>query len=257
MAQSVSKYIWYDLMTPDLKAATVFYESVVGWKIEDAGMPDRSYSILNANGVMVGGLMQTPRGMEKMQVPPRWQGHIHAPDVDEYAKRVVAAGGAINREPADIPGIGRFAVASDPQGASFIIFKPNSTETPKPVAPNTAGHIGWRELHSTDAAAAWKFYEGLFGWTKVREIDMGQMGAYRVFATGAEDAGGMMNRMPDTPNSHWLYYFNVDSINAAIARVKKAKGKIVMGPHQVPTGHWIVQCTDPQGASFALISLTP
>jgi hypothetical protein len=128
---------------------------------------------------------------------------------------------------------------------------------PKPIAPDTPGHIGWRELHTTDATAALKFYEGLFGWTTSREIDMGTFGTYHVFATGGEDAGGMMNRMPDTPNSHWLYYFSVDSIDAAIARVKKARGKIVMGPHQVPTGHWIVQATDPTGASFALLSMTP
>jgi predicted enzyme related to lactoylglutathione lyase len=257
MTQHVSKYIWYDMMTPDVKSATAFYESVVGWKITDAGMPDRAYSILNAQDVMVGGLMQTPKGMEKMQVPPRWHGHIYVADVDVYAKRVVAAGGVIDREPSDIPGIGRFAVVSDPQGASFILFKPNSTDMPKPIAPDTAGHVGWRELHTTDAAAAWTFYEGLFGWSKSREFDMGQLGTYHVFATGAEDAGGMMNRMPDTPKSHWLYYFNVDSIDAAMARVKKAKGKIIMGPHQVPTGHWIVQAIDPTGATFALLSRTP
>lgn len=255
MTQAVSKHIWYDMMTPDPKGAGKFYAKVVGWKLEDARMPGMAYSILNANGVPVGGLMQTPKGEEGMQVPPRWHGHIHVPDVDEYARRARAAGGTINREPSDIPGIGRFAVISDPQGASVILFKPNSTEPQKQVPADTAGHIGWHELHSSDAASAWKFYQGLLGWTTSRELDMGQFGVYRVFATGGADAGGMMGKMPDTPRSHWLYYINVDTIDAAASRVEKAGGKVIMGPHQVPTGHWIVQCTDPQGAMFALLSL--
>jgi predicted enzyme related to lactoylglutathione lyase len=60
--------------------------------------------------------------------------------------------------------------------------------------------------------------------------------------------------MPDTPAPTWLYYFEVDAIDAATARATAAGGKIVVGPHQVPTGQWIVQCTDPQGAAFAMVS---
>jgi predicted enzyme related to lactoylglutathione lyase len=254
MAKSVCKHIWYDLMTPDLKAAEKFYGSVIGWKIADAGMPDMSYSVLSAGDTMVGGMMQAPKGQEGMQNPPRWHGHIYVPDVDGYAKQVKKAGGKIHREPADIPGIGRFAVVADPQGASFIMFKPDSTEQPKPVPANTPGHIGWHELHAADGKAAWKFYSDLFGWTKDRDMDMGELGVYRIFATGGEATGGMMTKMPDTPEPHWLYYFNVDAIDAAAARTVKAGGKVVMGPHEVPTSQWIVQCTDPQGAAFAMVS---
>lgn len=254
MAKPVSKHIWYDMMTPDLKAAEIFYAKVIGWNIADAGMPDVSYSIVSAGDVMVGGMMQTPKGDEGMQNPPRWHGHIYVPDVDVHAKRVAKAGGKIHREPADIPGIGRFAVVSDPQGASFIMFKPNSSEQPRPVTPDTPGHIGWHELHASDGMAAWKFYSKLFGWTKDRDLDMGRYGIYRIFATGGDATGAVMTKMPDTPTPHWLYYFNVDAIDTAAARATEGGGKITMGPHQVPTGQWIVQCTDPQGAAFAMVS---
>jgi predicted enzyme related to lactoylglutathione lyase len=55
----------------------------------------------------------------------------------------------------------------------------------------------------------------------------------------------------------WGFYFNVDSINAAIERIKSGGGTVVNGPHQVPGGQWIVQGVDPQGANFALVSFTP
>jgi uncharacterized protein len=254
MAKQVAKHVWYDLVTPDLKAAEKFYANVVGWKISDAGMPGMSYSILSAGDIMVGGMMQSSEGGDELDVWPHWNGHIYVADVDQYARLAVTAGGKVCREPSDIPGIGRFAVVADPQEATFIIFKPNSTEQPKQVPPNTAGHIGWHELHTSDGKAAWDFYSGLFGWTQDHELDMGQFGIYRIFATGGEAAGGMMTKMPDTPKPHWLYYFEVDAIDAAAARITKAGGKIVMGPHQVPTSQWIVQCTDPQGAAFAMVS---
>jgi len=63
-----------------------------------------------------------------------------------------------------------------------------------------------------------------------------------------------MTKMPEAPVPFWLYYFNVDALDAAVARVTKAGGKIAMEPHQVPTGQWIAQCFDPQGAMFGLLA---
>jgi hypothetical protein len=50
-------------------------------------------------------------------------------------------------------------------------------------------------------------------------------------ASGSElSRGGMMTKMPQTPAPFWLYYFNVDAITAAVARVKK---ELDLTPHQV------------------------
>jgi hypothetical protein len=60
-----------------------------------------------------------------------------------------------------------------------------------------------------------------------------------------------------SPGGHgpaWNFYFQVDSIEAAIERLKAAGGRVNVGPFQVPTGGWIVQGFDPQGASFCLLS---
>ena len=48
MASSNGNFVWYDLMSTDAKAAEAFYRGVVGWRMQDAGMPDRSYTILSA-----------------------------------------------------------------------------------------------------------------------------------------------------------------------------------------------------------------
>jgi len=56
------------------------------------------------------------------------------------------------------------------------------------------------------------------------------------------------------PVSHWGYYVRVDGAGAAIERLKAAGGTVVNGPMQVPTGEWVVQAQDPQGAHFGLNS---
>jgi uncharacterized protein len=253
MSTTQRKFVWYDLMTSDTKAAESFYRSVIGWDAKDSGMTDWSYTLLSIGPMMVGGLMPIPEDALAMGIRPHWSGYIAVDDVDATAERVKTAGGAIHRAPADIPGVGRFAVAADPHGAVFVLFKGNSDQAPEPAAPGTPGHIGWHELHAGDGPSAFAFYSGLFGWTKAEAMDMGAMGVYQTFATGGAPVGGMMTKMPQTPAPFWLYYFSVDTVEAAMARVKDAGGQIIHGPMEVPGGRWIAHGLDPQGAIFAML----
>ena len=248
------RFVWYDVMTTDTKAAETFYKAVIGWTAADSGMPGQSYTLLSAGATMVGGLMPIPEDARKVGVKPAWMGYIGVDDVDVFAKKVTKAGGAIHKGPDDIPGVGRFAVAADPHGAGFVLFTPQTDQQPTPVAPGTPGQIGWHELYAGDGESAWAFYAGLFGWTKDMAVDMGPMGTYQTYATGGAPVGGMMTKPPHVPAPGWLYYFNVDSIEAAIARVKANGGEVLHGPMQVPGGSWIAQCRDPQGAMFAMVS---
>jgi predicted enzyme related to lactoylglutathione lyase len=45
----------------------------------------------------------------------------------------------------------------------------------------------------------------------------------------------------------------VPSVSAAKATAEDKGATIYMGPHQVPTGDWIIVGADPQGAEFALV----
>jgi len=256
MSLTQGRFVWYDLVTTDVSAAASFYKEVIGWEAADSGLTDRTYLLLSSGPIMVGGLMPIPDEAKARGLQPAWMGYIGVDDVDLSAARITAAGGAIQRGPEDIPGVGRFAVVSDPQGASFVIIKGNLEDPPAPIAPGTPGHVGWRELHAGDLATAWPFYESLFGFTRAGEVDMGPMGLYQMFATGGEasPAGGMMTRTPETPAPFWLYYFNVEAVDAAVGRATKAGAKLLVEPHEVPGGQWIAQFLDPQGALFAVVA---
>jgi uncharacterized protein len=64
----------------------------------------------------------------------------------------------------------------------------------------------------------------------------------------------MMTKPPQIPSPMWLFYFNVEAIDAASARIGENGGQVLNGPMQVPGGSWIVQSMDPQGAMFALVA---
>jgi predicted enzyme related to lactoylglutathione lyase len=247
------QFCWYDLMTSDQPAAKAFYGAVLGWgSMEAGGTPP--YTLWTLDGDNVGGLMALPKEAADMGLPPSWMGYVAVDDCDAYAAKVVEAGGAIHRPPTDIPEVGRFAVVADPQGAVFILMRPLRDDSPARPGPEALGYVGWRELMAGDAPAVFDFYGKLFGWKKDQAFDMGPMGVYQLFATRADPVGGMMTSPPGAPwPPHWQYYFNVGDIDAAKARVEAGGGKVLMGPEQVPTGQWILQVTDPQGALFGLL----
>jgi predicted enzyme related to lactoylglutathione lyase len=252
MPSSNHNFVWYELLTTDTGAAESFYSGVFGWRVTDSGLTDRRYSILSAGEVPVGGLMALPRHLADAGGRPGWMGYVGVGSVDDHAARLRQSGGAIHRAPEDIPGVGRFAIVSDPQGANFALFQGPPGQQPPAVAPGTAGHVGWNELYAANWQEAFSFYTGLFGWTKDQAVDMGPMGVYQLFAAGGPAIGGMMNKPKESPRPAWLFYWNVEAIDAAAARVTDKGGKILNGPMQVPGGTWIVQCSDPQGALFAM-----
>ena len=252
MAVSNARFVWYELMTSDVAAAGKFYANVVGWGSRDAGMPD-PYTLMLVGDAQVAGLMGTPAELRAAGRPPAWSGYIAVDDVEATAAHVLEAGGKVLHPGTDIPGIGRFAVVADPQGASFMLFKPLRNDPPPMPPAGAPGTVGWHELMAGDGKAAFGFYSALFGWTKGEALDMGEMGVYQLFHIDGVPAGGMMTKPADMPAPAWGYYFNVDDIDAAAARVREQGGEVLMGPHQVPGGSWIVNGRDPQGGMFALL----
>lgn len=250
---SHGKFVWYELMTSDLQAAEAYYRNVIGWEMRDSGMTGMRYTIASNGEVPVAGLMELPQEARAAGAGPAWVGYVAVDDVDASAAQVQKAAGAVHRGPADIPGVGRFAIVSDPQRAMFALFKPAGEMQGDSPPPGTPGYGGWHELYADDREAAFDFYSKLFGWTKAEPFDMGPMGIYQIFAWRGQPIGGMMNKPPEVPMPAWMYYFNVDGIDAAKQRVGTGGGQVLNGPVEVPGGSWIVQCADPQGAMFALV----
>jgi predicted enzyme related to lactoylglutathione lyase len=253
------KFGWYELMTTDTAAAGKFYSSVIGWNTKEMGVPGMPYTIFNVGDSGVAGMLTVP-AEAAMGAGPSWIGYILVDDTDAYVAKITQAGGRLCKEPTDVPGMLRFAVVTDPQGAAFVVFHsfPGMTPPANPPKPPDLGTISWSELYAGDLEPAWAFYSSLFGWTIANDMNMGPMGTYRIFndgdATKTMGAGGMMTKPPEVPAPFWGFYFQVDSANAALERIKAGGGAVLNGPMQVPGGGWIVQAQDPQGAMFNVVS---
>ena len=249
-------FIWYELITTDQDAAIDFYSKVIGWTSADFPSNDFRYSILSVGDRGVAGAMKIPDDALAQGGHPAWLGVVGVTDFDATVERITAAGGSVHKAPDNIPTVGRYAVVADPGGAIFELLSPEPMDKePPPLAPNTPGTVGWHELYSgAGEKAAFDFYSRLFGWTTDTEMDMGDMGKYRIFARDGVQIGGMMDKPENVPVSNWTFYFNVDGLDAAVERVKANGGQVLMGPMEVPGGSWIIQGRDPQGAHFALVS---
>lgn len=112
---------WNELSTSDLEKSKAFYSAVFGWGW--GGTPQ--YAEAQVNGRSVAGVMPRPAQMPA-EVPDNWLVYFATLDADAAADKAKSSGAMVVVGPSDIPGMGRFAVLADPQGAVFALFSPTA-----------------------------------------------------------------------------------------------------------------------------------
>lgn len=120
-------FSWNELLTADVAGAKAFYGELLGWTLQDTGEFGRDYTLAKAGETTVGGIMAIPE--EAKGMPPSWGAYVTVDDVDKLLPQVEKLGGRVIVPPRDIPGLGRFMVIQDPQGAmlsliSYTCFEP-------------------------------------------------------------------------------------------------------------------------------------
>ena len=262
MSSDRGAFIWYELMTPDPAAAKTFYDAVVGWDIDAHNtVPDGSmdYRMINrSDGGHAGGVLGMDEAMQANGARPIWLGYVHVPDVDAAVSHMVNAGGEAHMPARDMPGVGRLAMVSDPEGAVLYLLKPtppagDPDATSDVFSPEKAQHVRWNELWAFDPVAEIKLYSDLFGWTQEGEMEMGPMGKYRFIHHDGVGIGAVGQAQKDGDGPRWSTFFGVDDIDRAVAAVKAGGGTVSGEPQQVPGGEYSTYCRDPHGAAFGLV----
>jgi hypothetical protein len=245
---------WVDLSSKDAAASRTFYANLFGWKVEVADNPEAGgYALAKLGGKDVAGIgpVQDPNA------PSAWMVYIGTRDADATAKQVEAAGGKVVAPPFDVLKSGRMAVFQDPAGAFISVWQPDEMFGAEVMGK--AGSYGWAELNSRGFDAAKDFYAKVFGWTqKVSPMGEGQ-GDYTEFQLdGQSIAGGMeMNAMiPKEVPSYWQVYFMADDVDKTHKKAVDLGAQEMLPPHDFPGGRFSI-LSDPQGASFGLLSMPP
>lgn len=250
----VGRFVWFELLSTDPAGSRAFYGELLGWTVEPfGGTADAGYHVFASSQGGVGGVTRLPDQAKAMGAPSYWQANVEVADVDAAVAAVTAAGGKVFVVET-VPGIGRFAVIADPQGAVIAVVAPATAMASHDATKH--GEFSWHELYTTDHEAAFAFYAARFGWERLGAFDLGPMGTYLLWGRGGTQLGGMMTKpatMPQPPG--WLYYVTVDDVDARLATAVRLGAKVVNGPMEVPGGQRVVQLIDPQGAAFALVSM--
>jgi predicted enzyme related to lactoylglutathione lyase len=243
---NAGRFVWHEILSQDLTKALKFYTTLFGWTVKEMPVPNGTYSMLLKGETAVGGGMAAPPG-----VPAHWMTSMGVENVDVTIKQIAELGGKVIMQPTTVPDMVRFAVATDPQGASFGVVQGlgASANTPPYDGPPRPGTFCWDELHTKDLEAAKKFYSALFGWTgKSGEGDM----KYWHWQNKGKDIGGMMAlAMPNVP-PNWLGYIAVADVDGDTKKTKDLGGKVVMEPVDMPKVGKFSVVQDPTGATFAL-----
>lgn len=112
---------WNDLATRDLDAAARFYTALFGWTaVPMEGTPAPYTMLMNGDAPAGGGIYALPP--EMAGTPPHWSPYFAVEDADDAVRRARELGATVAMPPHDLPGVGRFAMLRDPQGAEFYVI---------------------------------------------------------------------------------------------------------------------------------------
>jgi hypothetical protein len=136
----------------------------------------------------------------------------------------------------------------DPLGALVAVRESTRRPVRTPVV--------WHHLHTRDLERSWAAYSEIFGWTRTGALAAPDLdGGYRLFGWG--EAGESVGTIANTAlapgvQPHWLFYFSVADIDAAMAEARAMGGRAPAGATVLANGHRIAPCQDGQGAAFGL-----
>jgi predicted enzyme related to lactoylglutathione lyase len=115
------EFCWEEFLAKDPAEAARFYGELFGWKTEEMDMGEMgTYTLLKRGDRGVADILKMPA---EVKAPSHWLSYVMVEDVDASVRKIEELGGTVCKPGTDIPDIGRFAVATDPAGAVFAVWK--------------------------------------------------------------------------------------------------------------------------------------
>lgn len=227
-----SRFCRYELRTIEVDAARDFYARLLG---HDRAVVWLLHEQARARGAM-----------------PHWLGSIEVDDLqhlERTSEELVRRGATLLAPPREA-GDGRHACVLRDPGGAIVGLTTRNASAPESVA------VAWHALNTNDIAAAIANYRDSFGWSiteKPLEGPTGTLHEFRWEATDEHSAGVMAgNEGRPGVHPHWLFFLDVESLDAAIAWTRTAGGT-ASDALTTPAGARIAICEDPQRAAFGII----
>lgn len=246
-AQGTPCYV--ELITRDLPRAKEFYAELFGWSYDTPPEHEEAYASARLQGDRVAGLSKPYA--EDAPVP-NWDVFLAVDDVDAAVAEVDPAGGTVLAKPSDVMTLGRMATIADPTGARVHLWQAGAI--PGAERASEPGSLIWNELITPDLPVATAFYTAVLGvgW---EESEMGGGEPYTLLKVGDRPVGGAMRPMSPEQPIGWNLYFNVEDVDAAVAKAQQL-GATALAPAVDLPGDMgrLGFLADPEGAAFSVMA---
>jgi predicted enzyme related to lactoylglutathione lyase len=241
---------WTDLWTSDVGGTRKFYAELFGWQAEEPSPEFGGYTMFSRNGVPVAGCMGD---MGDMRANDTWKIYLATDDIVKTLATAEANGAQVVSPVMPVADLGSQAVLIDPTGAHLGTWEPGTFAGFSVL--NEHGAPSWFELHTRDHATAVAFYRNVFRWETTAVADSDEF-RYTTMRNpdGEGELAGIMDAkafLPPGEEAHWSVYWEVDDVDATLAKVKALGGSVVMEPESTPYGR-LATVADPAGAQFKL-----
>ncbi len=242
------RWVWMDLLTPDLDASKRFYREVFDWHFEPVTGPADRYLLVRTDERGFAGMVQHANADEAGR-KARWLGLLSVADVAESTRLADAAGGSTRLPAKPFPGRGEIAVLADPEGAAFAVIRATGGDPPDGFP--MPGNLLWMELWAGDAERMARFYQPIGGYRLKPSQTVSGIEEWHLVAYGYPRAGVVQVKSGDVP-SHWLPYIRVADLDDTLARARKAGGRVLVAPSPEIRRGQVAVIIDPQGAAIGL-----
>jgi uncharacterized protein len=114
------EWVWNELWTADPVKVVNFYETAFGFSHDSMDMgPQGTYYLLKKDGINRAGVARSVDS----RATSMWLPYVEVAGCDATAAKAASLGGRVLSAPADIPGVGRFAILADTTGAPVAILQ--------------------------------------------------------------------------------------------------------------------------------------
>ncbi len=245
----VGRIVWHDLFTDEAEAAQAFYEKVAGWSymVEHAtdfawGGGARDFVLALAGDEAGAGFV----AREAVQ-PRGWVPYVEVEDVDASAHVASKLRGKVEKEPFEVPGVGRNCLLRDPNGALLGICLSRHS------FPPPTKQFGAEIYLSQGDAFPEGFYRELFGWSTQPQEQVPDR------ARPITRAGGVVGRhmsVASLPGSRpaWVPAIRVAQLAKVMQRLEEFGGEVLDPAKGGRKGVGAALFADPDGALGYLVS---
>jgi uncharacterized protein len=245
------KFIWADYFTSDVEAAKAFYAALFGWEWRDINTaPDGRYGIFYQDGEPVAG-MAYHASPDPTRAYGRWVYYVSVDDVAGTVQKIESLGGSTLLSARSYADRGTFAVVSDPESVPFGVMHSSSGDPPDYQAD--LGNWLWAGLYATDAVAATKFYQTVFGYELLAPGPDFDMVGYVLSKQGYARAG--VSQLPPDSGEHpsWVAYVRVSDAAETTAAAVRLGATTLIAPDAAVLNGDLAIVADPIGAPIGFI----